>query len=148
MGVHDSSLEGYCQDVVQSTCKHMGYHACASSLRWWTGRRRVHEFPRWTGVDRVPLGAGIEALRKKREIMVKKIKKDEGEKQKMEIEAGELTQQINELEEGLKRHKAVVQGCDEAIRQAESAYQNILESSHNLLANIHEENEKLGRVSE
>lgn len=148
MGVHDSSLEGYCQDLVQSRCTHNGYHACASAVRWWMTGRRGYEPPGWTGVDRVPLGAGIEALRKKKEIMVRKIKKDEGEKHKMELESGELTRRLNELEEGLESLRKAVQGCDEAIRQAESAYQNILESSHDLLSSIKKENERLGSIKE
>lgn len=141
--MHDTSLEGYCHDLAKSRCLEGSYHACCIARARYSPPRSKLDPRRGAWVDRIPLGAGIGALRKKREEMVKKLKKEETEKKKMEEESSVLVQRVTELEESLERRRNAVQGCDEAIRLAERTFQSILESSHDLLSNVKKENEKM-----
>ncbi|XP_014279582.1 microtubule nucleation factor SSNA1 isoform X2 [Halyomorpha halys] len=86
---------------------------------------------------------GIEQLKIKRQELSYEVEKEEAAKHSLENEMQQLQLKLDGLSTNIKRKKNLLENCDKAIKEAESAFMKILESSQVLLSKVLRESEEL-----
>ena len=81
----------------------------------------------------------MDDLKEKRDELVRKIQKDEEERQKVQIEMANLNKRLGQVNESLTKKTSSKEEYDKTIQDTEDAYVRILETSQNLLSHLKRE---------